>query len=32
MSLADDNKLNIRAFFGISILGRTEIWNRVVEP
>jgi uncharacterized protein (DUF2147 family) len=29
MNMPDQNKLNIRAFFGISLLGRTETWTRV---
>ncbi|MEJ6982343.1 DUF2147 domain-containing protein [Pedobacter sp. P351] len=29
MSIHDRDKLNIRAYFGLSILGKTETWNRV---
>jgi uncharacterized protein (DUF2147 family) len=29
MTLIGPNKLNIRAFFGLNILGRTETWTRV---
>ena len=32
MNLIDHDKLNIRAFFGISILGKTETWTRVKNP
>ena len=27
--VADGDKLNLRGYIGISLLGRTEIWNRV---
>lgn len=29
LSLPEKNKLNIRAYFGISLLGKTETWTRV---
>jgi uncharacterized protein (DUF2147 family) len=29
MTLTDKSKLNIRAFFGLSILGKTETWTKV---
>lgn len=29
MSIADKEKLNIRAYFGLSVLGKTEIWTKV---
>ena len=29
MTLQNKNKLNIRAYFGISLLGKTETWTRV---
>ena len=29
MSVIDGDKLNIRAYFGISLLGKTETWTRV---
>jgi uncharacterized protein (DUF2147 family) len=29
MSLPEQNKLNIRAYFGLSIMGRTETWTRI---
>jgi uncharacterized protein (DUF2147 family) len=29
ITMVDNNKLNIRGFVGISILGRTEVWQRV---
>lgn len=29
LTLVDNNKLNIRGFIGISLLGRTEKWTRV---
>ncbi len=31
MNLKEQSKLNIRSFFGLSILGRTETWSRVEE-
>ncbi|HEX8377229.1 MAG TPA: DUF2147 domain-containing protein [Pedobacter sp.] len=31
MNLNEPNKLNIRSFFGLSILGRTETWSRVEQ-
>jgi uncharacterized protein (DUF2147 family) len=32
MSLKDPNTLKVRGYIGISLLGRTEIWTRVVVP
>jgi uncharacterized protein (DUF2147 family) len=29
---ADGNHLQVRGFIGISLLGRTQVWRRVVEP
>lgn len=29
MTLKEKNKLNIRAYFGLSLLGKTETWTRV---
>ena len=31
MTLPEKNKLNIRAYFGLNILGKTETWTRVDE-
>jgi uncharacterized protein (DUF2147 family) len=31
MSINEKDKLNIRAFFGLSILGRTEKWSRIQD-
>jgi len=31
LTMPADDKLNIRAYFGISLLGHTETWNRVKD-
>jgi uncharacterized protein (DUF2147 family) len=31
MTLTDNNNIKVRGFIGISLIGRTEIWTRVVE-
>jgi uncharacterized protein (DUF2147 family) len=30
--LTDKNTLQLRGYMGISLLGRTDIWTRVIEP
>jgi uncharacterized protein (DUF2147 family) len=29
LSMEGDNKLNVRGFIGISLMGRTDVWKRV---
>ena len=31
MSLADDNKLEVRGFVGTAVFGRTDEWTRLVK-